>query len=111
MSGAWNLGNSKALSFGGERVRQWWSHRDRASLALPPPVLLRSLSRYSGKCETHCCSVLSRARSLDQNRGSHTPKRLHRPMSSQKSVKPSIIDEGIPIGQALSVGNTGTEEV
>jgi len=34
MSGAWNLGDSKALSSGGERVRQWWSHRNRASLAL-----------------------------------------------------------------------------
>src|SRR5439155_24951489 len=29
----------------------------------------------------------------------------------KKASKPSIIDEGIPIGQALSVGNAGTEEV
>src|SRR5712692_7713525 len=29
----------------------------------------------------------------------------------KKTPKPSIIDEGIPIGQALSVGNAGTEEV
>src|SRR6266849_9999963 len=29
----------------------------------------------------------------------------------KKASKPSIIDKGIPIGQALSVGNAGTEEV